>query len=368
MYSDPTGHYNLDVGSNLLGRVSRLGMSFLGIEIGGTKLQLGVGRGDGGAMLALERYDVQPRRGAAGILADIEAAAGVLISRHQVSSIGIGFGGPCDTVNGITTKSHQIDGWDGFPLVDWCRQKLDLPARIENDCDAAALAEARFGAGRGKRVVFYVTVGTGIGGGLVIDGRIYRGSGRGAAEIGHLRPGLHADRPDQTIESLASGWGIAATAQARIADPISHPFVPLTSGLMTTKAEEVRQRLIETEEADEEYAADLLNRCEGRVDNLTTKMVAQAARDGNDIAREVMTHAAQTLGWGIAQMITLLSPDVVVVGGGVAMADELVFMSPLIEAVGRYVFPPFAGSYDIVPAALGELVVVHGAMAVAGQK
>ena len=114
-------------------------------------------------------------------------------------------GGPVDAEHGRVIKSHQIEGWDGYPLAEWVQATLNLPAAVANDCDAAAIAEARFGAGQGRHVVFYVTVGSGIGGGLVLDGQIYRGSGPAAAEIGHLRPGLHADRPDETVESIASG-------------------------------------------------------------------------------------------------------------------------------------------------------------------
>jgi len=340
--------------------------AFLGIEIGGTKLQLGVGSGDG-KLVALDRFDVRPKLGAAGILEQIETSARVLISRHGVSAIGIGFGGPVDSAGGIVTKSHHVDGWDGHALVDWCRRVLALPATLENDCDSAGLAEARYGAGQGCKAVLYVTVGTGIGGGLAVDGQIYRGNGHGAAEIGHLRPGLHADRPDQTVESMASGWGIAAAAQARLSDPISHPFIPLTAGLVRTTPDEVRQRLIETEEAEEEYAADLWERCGGKVDQLTTHMVALAAGEGNEIAREVLTHACQALGWGIAQAITLLSPQVVVMGGGVSLMDESLFLVPIRDEVERYVFPPQLNKYKIVPAQLGEAVVVHGAIAAAAE-
>lgn len=337
---------------------------YLGIEIGGTKLQLGVGAGDG-VLTALERRDVNPGRGAAGILEQIETSGRVLVARHNVSAIGIGFGGPVDAARGVVVKSHHVDGWDRHPLVDWCRATLALPAKLENDCDAAGLAEARFGAGRGRKVVFYVTVGTGIGGGLIIEGNIYRGHGRGAAEIGHLRPGLHADRPDQTVESLASGWGIAAAAQARLSDTISHAFVPLTSGLNRTSPDEVRQRLIETEEAEAEYTTDLWNRCEGKLDQLTAEHVAQAAGEGNEVAREVLAHACQALGWAIAQVITLVSPEVVVIGGGVSSMDESLFLVPLRREVERYVFPPLADTYEIRPAELGEPVVVQGALAVA---
>ncbi|HTU26081.1 MAG TPA: ROK family protein [Pirellulales bacterium] len=340
---------------------------FLGIESGGTKLQLGVGRGDGAPMIALERLAIDPAAGNEGILRQIAAAAPALITRHRVTGIGVGFGGPVDSEAGRLIKSHQIEGWDNFELARWCQEKLGLPTRIENDCDAAALAEARFGAGRGQRVVFYVTVGTGVGGGLVIDGQIFHGQGLGVAEIGHLRPGLHADRPDETIESIASGWGIADLAQSRIADPATQPLIPLASRRNARRPEAVRQWLATAVDPEEEFAADLRSRAGGQIEQLTAKIVAEAAADGNGIAREVLEHACRVLGWGIAQVITLISPGVVVVGGGVSLMDESLFFAPLRREVERYVFPPQIGSYRIEPAALGELVVVHGALAAARQ-
>ena len=340
---------------------------FLAIEVGGTKLQLGVGSGDG-TLVALERFLVQPKLGAAGILRQIEDAGRVLVARHQVTAIGIGFGGPVDSASGVVVKSHHVDGWENFSLVDWCRRTLSLPAVLENDCDSAGLAEARFGAGRDRNPVLFVTVGTGIGGGLIVDGKIYRGSGHGAAEIGHLRPGLNAIGPDETVESLASGWGIAAAAQSRLTEPISHRFVPLTSGLRDASPEQVRQRLIETEEAAEEYVADLLERCDARIEQLTAQMVAQAAGDGNEVARDVLARACQALGWGIAQAITLTSPAVVVIGGGVSLMDESLFLVPVRGEVAKYVFPPLADQYEILPAKLGEAVVLHGALAAAADR
>jgi glucokinase len=337
---------------------------FLGIEIGGTKLQLGVGAGDG-VLVAIERFDVVPKRGAIGILEQIAAAGRELIERHHVRGVGFGFGGPIDAATGTVVKSHHVEGWDNFPLGQWCSHELGLPATIENDCDAAGLAEAHFGAGQGRNPVFYVTVGTGIGGGLVVGGEIYRGCGHGAAEIGHLRPGVLADRPESTVESLASGWGIAAAAQNRLSEPISHAFVSLTAGLRGAKPDEVRQRLIENEEAEAENSADLWERCDGKPVKLTARMVAEAAAAGNEIAREVLARATQVLGWGIAQAITLTSPEVVVVGGGVSLAAEELFLEPLRVEVERYVFPPLSGKFQIVPAELGETVVVHGALAAA---
>jgi glucokinase len=280
-----------------------------------------------------------------------------------VRAIGIGFGGPIDARAGTVVKSHHVSGWENCALVDFCRQSFGLPAALENDCDAAGLAEARFGAGRGAKVVFYVTVGTGIGGGLVVDGQIYRGSGWGAAEIGHLRPGLLADRPELTVESLASGWGIAAAAQARLSDAGSRASVPLRPGRKPASVDEPSDA--SQEDAEAEFAADLLERADGELDQLTARIVAQAAGEGNEIARDVLARACQALGWGIAQAITLTSPEVIVVGGGVSLAGESLFLAPLRIEVDRYVFPPLTGKFHLQPAALGEEVVVHGAIAAA---
>jgi len=338
---------------------------FLGIEIGGTKLQLGVGRGDGQPLIALDRLDVDPGRGAEPIRHEIVRAAKALIERHGIRAVGFGFGGPVDAATGRTLLSHQVEGWRDFPLRDWCRETLGLPTVVSNDSDSAGLAEARFGAGKGHRVVFYTNVGSGIGGALVVEGEVYRGSSGVAAEIGHLRPGLHADRPEETLESLASGFGITAAVQARLTDPVSHSMESLVGDERPPEPEAVRRRLIEREEADEQDTADLLERCGGQVDRLTTRLVAEAALAGNQLAREVFHHACQAFGWGIAQVVTLVAPSVVVVGGGVSLVgDELLFI-PLRNHVRRYVFPPLDGTFEIVPSQLGEEVVVHGALALA---
>ena len=338
---------------------------FLGIEIGGTKLQLGVGDGTSSDLAALVRLDVDPRRKATGILEQIEAAVAGLAQKHRIERIGIGFGGPVDSAAGAVTKSHQVAGWERFPLADWCRDSLGLPAVLGNDCDAASLAEARLGAGRGAASVFYVTVGTGIGGGLVLDDKLH-GSGRPAAsEIGHLRPGLNADRPEMTVESLASGPAIAAAAIARMTGQVSRPLDTIRGPLAHPNPEQVRQRLADVKDAEQEFIADLIQRSGKDAERLTAKQVAEAAGDGNQIARQVLDHACQALGWGIAQVITLIAPEVIVVGGGVSLIGEQFFFMPLRAEVARYVFPPLARSYKIVPAGLGELAVVHGAIALA---
>jgi len=329
---------------------------YLGSEIGGTKLQLAVGdgTGDGGGgagFRVLERRDVDPSRGAAGILAQIQECAATLLERFEVQRIGIGFGGPVDSTTGRVITSHQIDGWNDVRLVDWVRETLNVPAVIGNDCDCAALAEARFGAGKGHRTVFYVTVGTGVGGGLVIGGRVHGTDRPSAAEIGHLRPGLLATGSNATVESLASGWGIAATARACLtsAAPRFHDDL-LPSGRPPLNDADRR---------------DLLDQCGGHPEALTTRMIAQAAAGGKSGARTILRTGTDVLGWAIAQVMALVAPDVVIVGGGVSLTGEDLFMNPLREAVARYVFPPLANECRLVAPCLGEEVVVHGAIALA---
>src|SRR6516164_647383 len=188
---------------------------FLGIEIGGTKLQLGIGQGDG-VLAGLWRETVVVADGPEGIRRQITRAVPELlaksgIDRAQLQGVGIGFGGPVDDNTRTVIKSHQIEGWDNFPLADWISDVVKLPAILGNDADCAGLAEALFGAGKGFSPIFYITIGSGIGGGLIINGEIYRGCGRGAAEIGHVEvyfPEWPATPPALLVplEEMASGW------------------------------------------------------------------------------------------------------------------------------------------------------------------
>lgn len=316
---------------------------FLGIEIGGTKLQLGVGNGmpaGGGAPGFVEFLSlrVDAARGGSGIREQILGVAPGLIARHDVQGVGFGFGGPIDRRRGCVVTSHQIAGWDDFPLVAWSQKLLGRPVALGNDCDVAALAEAKFGAGRGERVVFYVTIGTGVGGGLIVDREIYHGSGSIAAEIGHLRPGLAATSPRATVESLAAGPAIAAAAR----------MLPAVD--------------VETHHAD---LTDLALRAGGDLSRLTAEHVAAAAAAGNRRARAALEQSTRTLGWAIAQVVTLLAPNIVILGGGVSLIGRELFLDPVARFAAEYVFPPLRPGHTLAPAALGEAVVVHGAVALA---
>jgi glucokinase len=305
---------------------------YLGVEIGGTKLQLGLGEGDG-VIRGLWRGAVDPAAGGEGIrrqivgaLPDLLAEAGV--ERSALKGVGVGFGGPTDDATQTVIKSHQIAGWDGFPLGAWLADALGVPTVICNDADVGGVAEALFGAGKGLSPVFYMTIGSGIGGGLIIDGEIYRGVGRGAGEVGHL-----SIRGEDILEAFASGWGIQNRANRLAA-------------------------------ADPRYAA-LKARVGG---DLTTRDLAAAARAGDPAAAELIGVAVEALAEAVDGVIRLLCPRRIVMGGGVTLMGEDLFFAPLRAAVADRVFPPFAGLTDIVPAALGEEVVVHGALALARRK
>jgi glucokinase len=316
----------------------------LGIEIGGTKLQLGIGAGQG-TVVALEREQVDPTRGAAGIRSRIKALFPALLhkarlSHNQIKAVGIGFGGPVDAARGRTQKSFQITGWDDFPLSAFIREHLGVALVVlENDSDAAGLAEARFGAGRGYSPLLYVNVGSGIGGALIVDEQIYRGSGYGATEIGHLRvPDATAPAAQMVeLEQVASGWAIASAAEKLARCMISEGRKDWT----------------------------VLTRTHGDPSGIHTALVAEAAIDGDPIALSILDRASAAVAYALTQAITLLAPRRIVLGGGVSLIEKRNWIDPIGRMIDRDVFPPFRGQFDIVPAALGEVVVIHGALALA---
>jgi glucokinase len=326
----------------------------LGIEIGGTKLQLGISDGKEPRLARLVRRDIDRGHGAKGILQQIVEAAQPLIQEFRPQRIGFGFGGPVDSIAGTVRKSHQVEGWDGFPIVKWVEENLRLPARLGNDCDVAALAEHRFGAGKGAGDVFYVTVGTGVGGGCVVDGKLL-GAGRPSiAEIGHLRPGLHCDDPHDTVESYSAGPGIADYAR-EVLNFAAKQMLPYSYAPLNFKKFHIYDSDLK----------DLIQRGGDDLIQINGLTLGVAAKDGNRLAKDLLDRPVQVLGWAIAQVITLLSPEVVVVGGGVSLLGEALFFEPLRTYVKTYVFPQMLDHYRIAPAALGEEAVVHGAIALA---
>src|SRR5262249_5876976 len=256
------------------------------------------------------------RRQLAGAVPELLSARG--IERSDVRGLGVGFGGPTDDERQRVLRSHQVAGWDDYPLADWLQDGVGVPAVLGHDADVAGLAEALHGAGKGLSPVFYVTLGSGIGGGLIVEGEVYRGAGRGAAEVGHLR--LPTEEGMRPLEQLASGWAIGERASRLMGRPVS--------------------------------AGD----------------VAELARTGGAVAQGVLEGAWTQLAEALCSVIALLCPRRIVIGGGVSLMGEELLFAPLRRRVAERVFAPFAGLTEVVPAALGEEVVVHGAIALARRR
>ena len=191
----------------------------IGIEIGGTKLQVGIGSASGKLLKPPIRRQVIREDGAEGILRNVvDMVAKILdstgYSMSDVERIGIGFGGPLNIEQGVILKSYQITGWDNFPLKNWAEAQWGKPVVIQNDASTAGLAEALHGSGRGHSRIFYMTIGSGIGGGWIVDGKVDNGQGIGSAEMGHTwvtdpRTGMPAE-----LEQVCSGWGIGRRARS----------------------------------------------------------------------------------------------------------------------------------------------------------
>jgi len=290
----------------------------VGIEIGGTKLQAGIGLRDG-KLIALVRRTVDPSQGGAGIREQIpslveEAIGKAGASPKDLAGVGIGFGGPVDSKRGRILLSHQIEGWADFPLRDWLQKKVEVPVVLQNDAKTAALAEATLGAGQGRKRIFYITVGSGVGGGLVVDGVPDVGQGLGAGEIGHTWVTDPESGKPEKLEHVASGWSIGKRGSRRM----------------------------------------------GR--ELSGAEVGALAKKGDPIAKRVIEESAEALAAGIGNVIALLHPERFIVGGGVSLMGEDWWVPLLNALISRFAFQPFAQSYDVVPSALGEEVVVVGAV------
>lgn len=300
---------------------------FIGVEIGGTKLQVGVGPGDGTLIGDIVRLKVDPMKGAPGIRDQIICDGinhQLIVSGcdlDQIQGIGVGFGGPVDSNAGRTIKSHQIDGWEDYPIVEWLSGAFNKPVVLGNDSDLAGLAEATFGAGRGAESVVYSNIGSGIGGAFVRRGELYTGQGMGSMEIGHLRmTPSESGSPWLTLEDLASGWALDRIAQTIFNDK-----------------------------------------------NATAAQVAAAAKRGDRQAVKAWSDAIEWWGVAFANVATLLCPNRIIVGGGVALQGDFL-LNPLNEVFRRNVFQPFADRCRLVLAELGEEMVVHGALLLAKLK
>jgi glucokinase len=307
----------------------------LGIDVGGTHLAAGVADRDG----TLRSWEQEPTHRDEGPDAVIERlialcrraidAAGP--SSPELAAAGVGCGGPLDPERGVIQRPPNLPGWVDVPLADRLSAALGLRVFINNDADAAALGEHRYGAGRGVDNLVYLTVSTGIGGGIIIGGRLYSGESGNAGEIGHMSvsydgwPCVCGRRG--CPEAFASGTNIAARARAALAE-----------GEATSVLAELQE--------------------------VSARDVAHAAAAADPLARRVWDETMAVLGATVANVLNIFNPRMVIIGGGVASAGELLFEPVRRLALSQTLGPQSVG-VEIVPAQLGEQLGVLGAVAVA---
>lgn len=313
-------------------------MHKIGIEIGGTKLQAALGTASG-EILERVAGPVPEPGDADAILSWIAETVPTLQQfaadqDHEISGIGVGFGGPVETATGRVLTSHQVDGWDDIALKPWFEQQFGFPTAVLNDANAAGWAEYCCGSGKGSNTFSYMNIGSGIGGALVLDGKLHDGQGRGAFEMGHVYvPNPYGDSPGdyRKLEELFSGWSIEKHARETIRLVTDTPLWELTHG----KEEEI-----------------------------TCARIAEAAVKDDEVARRLVDEIACYVGLAITNSITLLHPDIFVVGGGVSLMGEVLF-APLREQIVKLSYQAYGGGTVLMPAALGEDVVVVGALLLA---
>ena len=305
---------------------------YLGIEIGGTKLQLVTGDLVGHITQRF-RFAVDPAQGADGILSRIAETIGQLPETPQ--AIGVGFGGPVDAQTGRIATSHQVGGWAGFELTNWLRQQVPgALVRVGNDANVAALGEARQGVATGFQHVFYITLGSGVGGGMVVDGQLYHGTSPGEAEIGHLwlvPPGESIT--GQTIEQTVSGWAV----DRQIRDLL--PQLPDDSAL-----KKLVQQAHRTGETGNEAA-----------------WLHPAYEADDPVARILIEQIGSVLALGLSHVVHLFHPDAIVLGGGLSQIGEPL-RAAVRQALPRFVIKAFHPAPVVLLAKLGEDAVPVGAL------
>jgi glucokinase len=297
----------------------------IGIDVGGTKVLGGVVDASGNILLEARRET--PHEGGTALTSAIADVARELMDAYSVESIGISAAGFVSSDRKTMLAAPNIAGWNGVDLDAELTALIGLPVVIENDANAAAWGEAVFGAGRGHDHLLIVTVGTGIGGGMVVNGNLYRGGFGTAAEIGHMRvvPEGHlcGCGARGCFEQYASGSALMRHAREAIS-------------------------------ATPELARNLLALGDGTVYGLTGKHVTEAAHAGDAVALAAFNTTAHYLGAGIAALSVILDPTRIVIGGGVVDAGEIL-LEPTRQSLIRHM--PFAGKHpypDIVPAQLGN--------------
>jgi len=312
---------------------------YLGIDVGGTKCAVIAGTSDMDILKKVSfptETDKGPDHAITLLLKNAEEIANA-IGRTELKAVGISCGGPLDSKKGIVQSPPNLPGWDNIPVVKLFEEKLGVPAYLQNDANACALAEWKFGAGKGTRNMIFLTFGTGMGGGLIMNSRLYTGTNDLAGEVGHVRlaeEGPKAYGKKGSFEGFCSGTGIALIAKRILYEKFS-----------------LRQPVSFYANIDD-------------VEKITAKDVAEAAFAGDKTAIKIFEISGEYLGKGLAVLIDVLNPEMIVIGSIYARCRQ--FIEPAcIDVIRREALEPASAVCRIVPAGLGEQVGDYASLSVA---
>jgi len=312
---------------------------YLGLDIGGTKCAVVIGD----ASFSIKRkvsFETRVERGYEAILAEFQKYIDSLLKEFpegNLKRIGISCGGPLDSKKGMIYSPPNLPGWDKVPITEIFSKKYGVPAAVQNDANACALAEWMMGAGKGTQNMIFLTFGTGMGSGLILNGQLYAGTNDLGGEVGHIR--LAPDGPvgfgkAGSFEGFCSGGGIAQLAKTMVSEKFKK--------------------------------GELVGFCStmDNLDEIDTKMVALAAQAGDPVAIDIIRISAGYLGIGLSILIDILNPECIVIGSIYARNEKL--FKPLIdEVLNKEAIPSALGVCQIKPAELGDSIGDYAALCVA---
>ena len=307
---------------------------YLGMDIGGTKCAVVLSEKNSVSVKDKIRFETRVERGYSEIIAELISSALEIMQRNGVSAedvlaCGVSCGGPLNSNTGVIMRPPNLPDWDNVPLAETVSTALGCPCKVRNDADACALAEWQFGAGRGTKNMVFLTFGTGMGAGLILDGRLYSGTCGTAGEVGHIR--LDADGPVAygkagSFEGFCSGAGIAAMGKKMLAIYNGETSIPYN--------------------------------------DVTAKTIAEAAEKGDRLAGAIYRRCGEKLGLGLSMLIDILNPERIVIGSIFQRSGHLLIDS-MNEVIKREALPISAECCKIVPAMLGDDIGDYAAIGVA---
>lgn len=314
--------------------------NILGIDIGGTKCAITYGRQEEDRVEIVDKayfHTADVTR----TINEIKASVAEVMQRNSLTAgntaaIGISCGGPLDSAKGIVMSPPNLPGWDGIPIVDIIREEFGIPTAIHNDANACALAEWKFGAGRGSRNMVFLTFGTGLGAGMILNGKLYTGANDNAGELGHIRLsdfGPVGYGKSGSFEGFCSGGGIQQLAQAYVKE-------------YTQMGKKVA------------WCTD------GDTSRITAKTVAEAANSGDPLAQDIYRTSSEYLGKGLAMVIDIINPEVIVIGS-IYTRNEALMKPDMVRVIEKEALHLSRKVCRILPAGLGEYIGDYAALSVA---